>query len=436
MLATYGVGYLAHYGIKGQRWGVRRFQYENGTYTEEGKKRYGRDSEGSNAKSKEEQTVSVKGVRNGLNDSPVRITYVMKQEYRTEKADKQKFKQKIEQDKRKNRAPSKRQQQLREQFEKLGFSSEDAEIEAYRKARTEKIIKIAGVVAVSAALAYGGYKVHQYIQDHADKTISAGTKFQRVTATPNEDQGHAGFVAYNNKDKIKYRGMYGAQLSGTRGGTIYNVETEALRNMKVAGEGVASKVYNQLMKDDADFRDTAEALNAAIRIQRPDTQNWKDHDVFNLGLVGAPQFEEQASMREKFYNKLKSMGYDGVLDLNDRRHSGYNSKAPVIMFNLDEGVGNRKVSEISDDQILSELGKAQKMVIAAEAGKALMNVDMKRVAVGGAFVAGVSAYNSRKRDIRNPKRQTEYRRIIAQYKKDHPGTKLSDQEILDNQLGS
>lgn len=30
---------LYHYGIKGQKWGVRRYQYGDGTYTEEGKKR-------------------------------------------------------------------------------------------------------------------------------------------------------------------------------------------------------------------------------------------------------------------------------------------------------------------------------------------------------------------------------------------------------------
>ena len=35
---------MAHYGIKGQKWGVRRFQYENGSYTPDGKERYGRDS--------------------------------------------------------------------------------------------------------------------------------------------------------------------------------------------------------------------------------------------------------------------------------------------------------------------------------------------------------------------------------------------------------
>ena len=32
---------LSHYGIKGQKWGVRRFQNEDRTWTEAGKERYG-----------------------------------------------------------------------------------------------------------------------------------------------------------------------------------------------------------------------------------------------------------------------------------------------------------------------------------------------------------------------------------------------------------
>lgn len=36
--------YLAHHGIKGQKWGIRRYQNEDGTFTEEGKKRYGINS--------------------------------------------------------------------------------------------------------------------------------------------------------------------------------------------------------------------------------------------------------------------------------------------------------------------------------------------------------------------------------------------------------
>ena len=33
--------YLVHHGIKGQKWGVRRYQNPDGTLTEEGKRRYG-----------------------------------------------------------------------------------------------------------------------------------------------------------------------------------------------------------------------------------------------------------------------------------------------------------------------------------------------------------------------------------------------------------
>ncbi len=36
--------YLAHHGIKGQKWGVRRYQNEDGTLTDSGKKRYASDA--------------------------------------------------------------------------------------------------------------------------------------------------------------------------------------------------------------------------------------------------------------------------------------------------------------------------------------------------------------------------------------------------------
>ena len=33
--------YLARHGIKGQKWGERRYQYKDGSLTPEGRKRYG-----------------------------------------------------------------------------------------------------------------------------------------------------------------------------------------------------------------------------------------------------------------------------------------------------------------------------------------------------------------------------------------------------------
>lgn len=39
--SDYGSEYLMHHGIKGQKWGLRRYQNEDGSLTEAGKKRYG-----------------------------------------------------------------------------------------------------------------------------------------------------------------------------------------------------------------------------------------------------------------------------------------------------------------------------------------------------------------------------------------------------------
>ncbi len=43
---------LSHHGIKGQKWGVRRFQNKDGTLTEEGYQHWGLNPDGSNFKGK------------------------------------------------------------------------------------------------------------------------------------------------------------------------------------------------------------------------------------------------------------------------------------------------------------------------------------------------------------------------------------------------
>lgn len=48
---------LTHWGIKGMKWGVRRYQNKDGTLTPKGKQRYERDIQENNAKKKDNRIV-------------------------------------------------------------------------------------------------------------------------------------------------------------------------------------------------------------------------------------------------------------------------------------------------------------------------------------------------------------------------------------------
>lgn len=62
-MSLYSEYYLAHYGIKGQKWGVRRFETKDGKLTPAGKERYDDYDEGKSKKEiKREQKAAKKDV--------------------------------------------------------------------------------------------------------------------------------------------------------------------------------------------------------------------------------------------------------------------------------------------------------------------------------------------------------------------------------------
>lgn len=56
--------YIAHHGIKGQRWGVRRYQNKDGSYTEAGKKRYTNSNSSTSSNSKKSSSTSSSAKKN------------------------------------------------------------------------------------------------------------------------------------------------------------------------------------------------------------------------------------------------------------------------------------------------------------------------------------------------------------------------------------
>lgn len=58
--------YLAHHGIKGQKWGVRRFQNPDGSFTDEGRRRYGYGKGSYNAITENTAQAISKGINVGI----------------------------------------------------------------------------------------------------------------------------------------------------------------------------------------------------------------------------------------------------------------------------------------------------------------------------------------------------------------------------------
>ena len=176
---------LYHHGIKGQKWGVRRFQNEDGSLTPEGEKRYGyaKDYDSSvrermikadvdyRAKSKREQKdAAVRG--KALQGKVQEISYNTDrtrerayEEYRSKNRDKYDSEYKLDQAASKY-AFTKGQKYAIDAIDKLGPTAYD-DITAYNNAQAKKAVRsvvarlVASGVTVMALATLAGIKSQQ-----------------------------------------------------------------------------------------------------------------------------------------------------------------------------------------------------------------------------------------------------------------------------------
>lgn len=358
--------YLTHHGIIGQRWGVRRFQNKDGSLTAEGKERYYNDKS-----NKDKKTV------------------------------------------------------IKE--EKSASSHSEKEHYDETKKKIDTFIKIAAGVALATAVAYGTYKAYKHLDNFGDYSIGRGKILTRIqTESENVIGKQPFFASYKKGDVLAYKSTL-AKERINKNGSCYLATGKVGRKLKIAGSKTAEEVYNDLAKNNIDFKSGIDELKKKPRsgIESIPLHAKTDYELFNVKhLCGKPNKTEQ-KLRDIFYESLKARGYDGVLDHNDR-NGWYKTKKPTIIFN-GSGIVDSKVSSFSIDEMNAakkafDRFEKREMVLNKVTRGLSKNAPKALIVEIGLVAAGVASKH-------NVNKMQEHKEEIDRYRKDHPNTTLSDYEI-------
>ena len=299
---------LYHHGVKGMKWGVRRFQNKDGSLTNAGKKRYN-EEDGSSRK------------------NPI-----------------QKHKDKL----------------IQKYIEK-GYSKSAAEVAAKQRMRAELVVGTVAAVSVAVIATKAATRIGQ---DYCDKVIKSGVEIQNIGANGKATFKDSPFYgAINRGDKLAYRMLYPkekrvmakASLGDAYDG-IYNNKIKLTQNIKRASVKNARKALYDKMGSDPEFKkDVLDTIKSTM--YGYDAENLfksnpeKFYDKFNRALA-TPEFQNKG-IHKKFYSELEKRGYNAMLDINDTRYSGYKgiAKNPTIFFGDGkwEKIGSKKISDIKID---------------------------------------------------------------------------------------
>lgn len=375
---------LYHYGVLGMKWGVRRYQNQNGSLTNAGRRHYYGDTSVARAHSKYQEAVDnrKKAQRNGKNVKPAKDNkYRSEFEYKTKREAARIRSKNIEFKKK-----SKYRQKLEAQYKKLGLSAEDAQAAANRKIRAEKILAASATLTVAACAAYA-YSKHR--KNKIDGIIKAGEALQRIEMQDTGGKLHEVFYAAKGKhDMNRYKGLLGFTRA-KQTGHAYMMKLEAASDIKVASREKARKAFGDLMNNDKDFRSSFGFGDRSFTTREIN----KMYETFNRLIVNRSMPQDSVN---KFYDKLKSAGYGAIQDVNDMDYSGYKAKNPLIVF--DNAGGNISVKSVEEMKDTDGMGRAYAKEMMKAFGEQKIDNLLGKEGLAIAGVSGGAAAVSRASD--------------------------------------
>lgn len=287
---------LYHHGILGQRWGIRRFQNKDGTLTDAGRKRYDVDIESAKKRVNKAREKRKQAADEYNKKSNYGMVYKPKEAMKLQKAtgnekwakrqlQSEKIKEKLNDE---NSKKSKHRLELEQKYREEGMSQEEAEIAAYKRVRTEKIIAATAGVTIAAATAYVAYR---HYDKNVDRFIKVGSELQNISNRSDKGVEDAFYFSMTKGDNTKYRGLYGQQIKST-GSNVYETKIGVKKALKVASEKSATRELADLVKSDPDYAKTLKT-HLTSSIGRYATEKQKETILRGLGSLnkGKNRFE-------------------------------------------------------------------------------------------------------------------------------------------------
>lgn len=286
---------LYHYGVKGQKWGVRRYQYADGSYTPAGKKRYYSTQNQNGVK--RTATIMNMTVKEAVNKTRTQITgrqYV--DSYLKEGTTFARI-------------------QTNKEFEDYAFYA------TYKQKDMDKYMGLFG----------------KNLTSRADRAAKDAEK--QANASGSEEDLTIAKELRDRSDNMK----------------VYQLKLETSKKLKVPSDENAGDITAKLLKE-KEFRDNValSIQDSKEKMRRPtqqvlfkQAQNAMNKDpskltssekvaiykALNLSLTNHNSYEIAAQNR--FYDELKKKGYNALLDYNDKDYSSYHAKRPMIVFDTD-----------------------------------------------------------------------------------------------------
>ena len=355
---------LYHHGIKGQKWGVRRWQNSDGTLTEAGREHYGY---GDKRMRSEKQGTSDVSTNSKTKKSGLNLT-------------------------------------------------ED------QKKTLKRTLAVAGAITLTAAAVYATPRIVDFVAQNADTVIKAGTAVGHVGNGAIDPLDKQLLYVAQQSDRNAYRGLWGNGKNDYDMVANNNMKIAGRsKGKKVLANYIKTMSKDQLLEQAKLFREQADAMES---LYGPSEQTRKlrearvallDHydgkpanlekayDGFNIALVnmGHQTNHNTKKTLSGFKEAMRNAGYAGVKDINDQKFSGFDTRSAKILFDAKKDLsiqGSRKLN--SADNAIDRMKWRNREATR----KFVKNTLPKQMVIGGAALGGMAAINAKNQsDMRNMK---------------------------------